>query len=81
MVKVSSEDAIHAAQNAAQSGIRELLTQQESKILTRMILAYRSGKLTPENALVGVGVISEIRLLDSTTERTIERGRRAATSL
>lgn len=76
-----AEADISAAQRASQSGIRELLNLQESKILNRMVTAYRSGKLTPEGALVLVGVISEMRSLDGNTERTIERGRQAATSL
>lgn len=81
MARADAERDITSAQLAAQSGIRELLDAQESKILTRAVVAYRSGKLSPEKALVMIGVISEMRSLDAETDRTIERGRKAATSL
>lgn len=72
-----NERALSEAQLAAQSGIRELLAGHEAKVVTRLVSAYRGGKLTPEDAKVGVAVISELRLLGGDIERKIERGRRA----
>lgn len=72
---------ISAAQRAAQSGVRELLTRHEVKVITRMVTAYRSGTLTPLDAKIGVAVISELRILGGDVERDIERGRDAARHL
>lgn len=72
------ENVIAEAQMASQSGIRELLARHEAKVIARLVSAYRSKDgLTPEDAKVGVAVISELRLLGGDVERTIERGRRA----
>ncbi len=73
-----NEQALSAAQRAAQSGIRELLTVHEAKVVTRLVRTYREGKLSPEDAKVGIAVISELRSLGGDVDRTIERGRRAA---
>ena len=81
MPRPDVEQAISSAQRAAQSGIRELLDRHESKVLVRMIAKYRSGELTPEDAKVGVAVISELRALGSDVKRDIEAGQRAAASL
>lgn len=75
------EQAISDAQRAAQSGIRELLAEQESNILNRLISQFRTGDLSPEDAKIGIGVISEIRSLDAKTVRTINRGQSAAREL
>lgn len=75
------ERDITDAQRASQSGIRELLARHEAKVITRMIAAYRSHKLTPEDALVGLGIVSELRILGGDVERDISRGRDAAASL
>lgn len=66
---------IEAAQRASQSGIRELLTKSEVKILNRMIsqLNSKSG-LSPEDAKLGVALIAELRSLAGYVNRTIERG-------
>lgn len=68
------EADISAAQRASQSGIAELLTIQEAKVLARLIAEYRSGKLTPENAKVGIAVIAEFRTLVADSDRAIDRG-------
>lgn len=77
----SVERDLGDAQRAAQSGIRELLARHEAKVITRMVTAYRSNKLTAEDAKVGVAVVSELRSLGGDVARDIERGRQAAESL
>lgn len=71
------EADITAAQRASQSGITELLAIQEAKVLARLIAEYRSGKLTPENAKVGIAMIAEFRTLVSDADRAIDRGMHA----
>lgn len=80
-MKRDLEADISAAQRASQSGIAELLSIQEAKVITRMVLEYRSGKLTPEQAKVGVAVISEFRTLVSDADRAMIRGADATTQM
>lgn len=75
------ERAIDDAQRASQSGIRELLARQEVRVLMRLVSAYRAGSLTPQDAMVGIGVISELRSLEGDVKRTIKRGTDAAADL
>jgi hypothetical protein len=75
------EREISDAQRAAQSGIQELLARHEAKVLARLVGTYRTGKLTPDEAKVGVAVISELRTLAGDVDRTIERGRIAGEQL
>lgn len=81
-ITASDEYAIAAAQNAAQSGIRELLALHEAKVLTRMIAQYHSKEgISPENAKIGVAVIAELRSLAGSVNRTVERGTESARKL
>jgi len=75
------EAELSAAQLAAQSGIKELLAQHEAKVITRLVAAHRSANLTPDDAKVGIAIISELRTLAGNMDRTIERGRVAAEEL
>jgi hypothetical protein len=75
------EAELSAAQLAAQSGIRELLARHEAKVITRLVSAHRSAALTPDDAKVGIAIISELRTLAGDMDRTIERGRVAGEEL
>lgn len=69
------ERDIALGQRAAQSGIRELLDSHESKVLNRMVAQYRSKEgLSPADALLGVGIISELRSLTGAVNRAVEAG-------
>lgn len=75
------EAEIASAQQAAQSGIQELLARHEAKVVARLVGTYRTGKLTPEDAKVGIAVIAELRTLAGDVDRTVERGRIAGEEL
>lgn len=71
MPRQDVETALSAGQRAAQSGIRELLARHEAKVIARMVTNYRNSKLTPEDAKVGIAVVSELRSIAGDVERDI----------
>jgi hypothetical protein len=68
------EGEIRAAQTATQSGVKELLSRHEAKVLSRLVSAYKARDLTPEDAKVGVAIISELRSIITDADRAVERG-------
>lgn len=69
------EAQMDAGRVAAQSGLGKLLAVHESKVLNRMVSEYRSVKgLSPESALLGIGIIAELRSLAGSVDRAVERG-------
>lgn len=71
------EADILAAQRASQSGVEELLRSHEAKVITKLVVAYRSQQLTADEAKIGVAVISELRTIVADVGRAIERGTEA----
>lgn len=69
------ERLLALGQRFARSGGRELISLQEAKVLNRLIQQYRSKEgLSPQDALVGVAVLSELRAMLGVMDRAIGRG-------
>lgn len=77
----TSEAAIDLAQAVTQGGVGELIAAQEVSILNKLVSAYRGGKMLPGDALTGIAVISELRLLRSRALRAVQAGADAVENL
>lgn len=58
---------------AAHESFGERLKKQEASILSNLVSKYRSKEktLTGEEALIGIGVISELRKIEKALERDV----------
>ena len=66
--------AVEQTQTIVQSRLPELLRAEEAKIITELVNAHNSGKLSDRDAAVGVAVLARIRRIYSSLDRAITSG-------
>lgn len=73
-MKITDIKAIEQSQTIVQSGVLELLRSEESKMLTALVNASDTGKLTDRDAAIGIAVIARIRRIFNGLNRIINAG-------
>lgn len=68
-MKPEEEERIARVQANAKLSLTRRLEEREHSIITRMVVAYRSGRLESEQIVGMVGAISELRAIAEEAER------------
>lgn len=70
-MNVTTEKRLARVQEASRIGLAHRMADREKKIIDRLVLSYRSNKLSSEMLFGGIATISELRSIINEAEHDI----------